>query len=300
MRISTTLFYQFGVDRMLEQQTKLSQTQQQVATGKKFLSPADDPPAAARALELSTELEKMAQYQTNIDHAKARLPLEEKILGSMVDELQRARELAIQANNGALGASDRDSIATEIGQITDNILALANTQDANGEYIFAGHQGTTEPFSHDGAGTFTYNGDQGQRQLQIGQNRAVAVTDPGDKLFMNVPATAGGIQDVFAMLYNFKTDLNANNPNINTVGDLGNAIDHIVNAQANLGPRINNLDEQSSINDTFKLQIQENLSSVQDLDYAEAVSRLNLQLVGLQASQQAFVKIQNLSLFNFL
>jgi flagellar hook-associated protein 3 FlgL len=299
MRITTAQFYQRGVDSMLDQQSKLSDTQQQVATGLKYLTPSDNPAAAARSLELNLDLGNYEQYQKNIDHADSRLGVEDSVLDSMVNQLQRVRELAIQGNNGALGADERKAIAFEARQILDEMVSLANTQDANGEYYFAGHQGQTQPVTDSGAGVFTYNGDQGQRFLKIGESRQVAINDSGEKLFFDIPASAGGTQSVFTTVYGLITDLESNNFNSSTA-DLDNAMENILQIRADLGARLNALDNERDLNDTFALHVKQNLSDIQDLDYAEAVSRLNQQLTALQASQQAFIKIQGLSLFNYL
>lgn len=91
-----------------------------------------------------------------------------------------------------------------------------------------------------------------------------------------------------------------NNTMNRTLIDLDRSLDNVVDIRTRVGSRLNAIDSQKDFNDSFKLQLQETLSNLQDLDYAEAVSRLNLQITGLQAAQQSFVKIQGLSLFNFL
>ena len=300
MRISTAWIFQQGVNAMLGTQTKLANTQQQLATGQRILKPSDDPAAATRVLELDQLIETSQQYQRNADYAETRLRLEETALGEAGDLLQRVRELAVRANNDTLSAGDRNAIAVEVRTILDGLLQLANSKDATGEYLFAGYQSGTRPFSDNGGGSFVYDGDQGVRNLQIGPTRQVAAGDAGDQVFMKVDDGAGGVTSMFNVLYDFATDLEANSPSTTTLTQLDSAIDQVSNTRASIGARLNTIDSQRNMNDAFDLLLQENRSELKDLEYTEAVSRFERQLLALQASQQSFVKIQGLSLFDYL
>lgn len=300
MRISTNQIFQQGVISMLNKQAELAKTQQQLSTGDRILSPSDDPAAATRILELNQAIDTNNQYQRNADFADARLGLEETVLTSMTDQLQRVRELAIQANNDTMTAEDRDSIAVEVEQVLDSLMQLANTQDSNGEYIFAGFQTGTEPFSHDGMGNFIYSGDQGQRLVQIGSTRQVAIGDSGSQVFMKVDDGAGGTASVFDAVYEFMADLRADNPSSTTLTRMDSAMGEISSVRSSVGSRMNAIENQRSMNDSFNLLLQENRSALADLDYAEAISRMEQQTLALQASQQVYAKVGGLSLFNYL
>lgn len=300
MRISTSQLFQQGVTNMLNKQAELAKTQQQISTGDRILSPSDDPGAATRILELNQAIETTKQYQRNADFAEARLGVEEAVLTSFNDQLQRVRELAIQANNDTLTVQDRGSIATEANQILESLMQIANTRDANGEYIFAGFQSDTEPFSHDGNGNFTYAGDQGQRLLQIGSTRKVAIGDSGSELFMKVDDGAGGKATVFDAVYDFIVDLKADAPSSTTLDRMDSAMNEVSNARSSIGARMNAIDNQRDMNESFNLLLQQNRSALADLDFAEAVSRMEQQTMALQASQQTYVQISGLSLFNYI
>jgi flagellar hook-associated protein 3 FlgL len=300
MRISTSWIFQQGVNAMLEQQTTLAKTQQQLATGKRILAPSDDPSASTRVLELDQLIDTSKQYQRNSDYAEARLSLEETVLADVGDVLQRIRELAVRANNDTLSAGDRKAIAVEVRINLDGLLQLSNSKDATGEYLFSGYRTGTQPFSDNGAGNYSYDGDQGERSLQIGPTRQVSVGDSGDNVFMKVDNGAGGIGSMFEAVYDLAVDLEANAPSATTLTRLDSAIDEVLNIRASIGARLNTIDSQRSMNDSFDLLLQENRSTLEDLDYAEAVSRFERQLLALQASQQSFVKIEGLSLFNYL
>jgi flagellar hook-associated protein 3 FlgL len=299
MRISTSQVFRQSVDAMLDKQRELTQTELQVASGKRILRPSDDPSATVRILDLKEAEQRLAQYQRNADMAVARLDQEETALTGIENLLQRVRELAVQGANDTLNAGDRQAIAAEVRQHLDSFLQLANSRDANGEYLFAGFQSLTEPFSHDGTGGFSYAGDTGQRTVKIGDSREVAVGDPGS-IFMDLPATGGGTTNIGAVLYDLAVTLEAGSGAPDALSDIDTALGEIFNTRAKIGARMNAIDDQKAANEAFDLAVTDARSSLEDLDYAEAISRFNLQLTALQAAQQSFVRIQDLSLFNFL
>ncbi|WP_305906590.1 flagellar hook-associated protein FlgL [Methylomarinum sp. Ch1-1] len=191
MRVSTAWSQQLGVNAMLEQQAKLTKTQMQLSTGVKVLTPADDPIAAARTLDLQESIDKTAQYQDNIATARARLNIEEGSLDSAENILFRAKELAIQALNAPLNENDRLSIKYEIDQLLENMVGVANTKNANGEYIFAGDLSNIQPFVWNGdANGYVYQGGVNQRTLDIASERRVADGDLGSEVFQWVPSVS--------------------------------------------------------------------------------------------------------------
>jgi len=397
MRISTFWMQQSAVNAMLDQQAQVAQTQLQVSTGRRIQSPSDDPAGAAQALSLSHADAANSQYQRNIDAANSRLGNEDQTLSSVSDLLGRVRTLALEGVNGTLGADDRKNVATEIRQRLAQLVSLANTKDANGEYIFAGNATHTQPFVQNG-GAVNYVGDQGQRSIAIAPGQTVATGDPGSDVFQNIPAGNGyfsvaasptntgtavsgattvsdiaqwdrgsyqirftapdayevvdgsnavvssgsytsgdtisfrgveigftgtpdagdsysvapsGSKDIFSTLSDIADALEAPNftPHDNAVmtetlgrsiQNLDQASDRIVDVRARIGARINTADDQQNLNASVGVDLKSALSKVQDTDYASAVSTLNLQMTGLQAAQAAYVKVQGLSLFNFL
>jgi len=299
MRISTSQIFRQGVDAMLQNQRELSRTELQVASGKRILSPSDDPSASARVLDLQESQQRLTQYQRNADVAIAKLNQEETALSAIGDTLQRVRELAVQGANDVLGVDERRAIAVEVRQHIENFMQLANSQDANGEFLFSGFKSKTQPFTHDGVGGFTYHGDDGQRLLKIGDSREVAIGDPGS-VFMDFPAAGGGLTNIGEVMHDLATNLEAGNGYPQALTDIDSALSSLLSTRSKVGARMNAVDDQRAANEAFDLAAAEVRSTLEDLDYAEAISRFNQQLTALQASQQSFIKIQDLSLFNFL
>lgn len=191
MRISTGQIFQNSLNALLDQQSRLMHTQQQIATGKRILSPADDPAGSAMLLGINQTLQLNQQYQGNITSARNQLSQTESTLGSVNNVLDRIRELALQANNATQSAADRRMIAVEMRQNLDALMDLSNTQNGNGEYLFAGYQGLTRPFSADPQQGYVYHGDSGQRFVQIGASRQVAVGYAGSEVFQAIPQGNG-------------------------------------------------------------------------------------------------------------
>lgn len=294
---------------MLDQQSRLNQTQMQLSTGKKILAPSDDPAAATRIIDLNQSIKQTEQYQGNIDAARQRLSLENGVLQNATDILQRVNELGIQGLNATNSPDDRRAIAVEMEELNQQLIGLANTRNANGEYLFSGFKSATQPFSKDtiNAGAYSYAGDTNSRPIQIGSDRQIADGDPGINVFGiptgPLPATVpapGSITNIFEAIDKFATDLKSNTRNPASLDDISKSLNRILTAQSSVGTRLNALDNQEGNNADFVLDMKTVLSATEDLDYAEAISRFNLQTVSLQAAQQAFTQVKKLSLFNYL
>jgi flagellar hook-associated protein 3 FlgL len=190
MRISTSQIYTIASLGMGKAQAAVAKTEEQMASGKRVLSPADDPVAATNILKLNQELARTEQYKKNIDIADNSLSLEESTLKTVVELMQRIGELAVKAGNTAvLTASDYKSIAAEVDTRIEELLGLQNTRNSSGQYIFAGFQGSEAPFVSNGGGNFSYLGDEGQLFLQASATMNVAVSDSGKRLFVDIPSS---------------------------------------------------------------------------------------------------------------
>ncbi|WP_347506064.1 flagellar hook-associated protein 3 [Pseudomonas anguilliseptica] len=186
MRISSIQAFNNGVSGLGRNYSNVIRTQEQISSGNRILTPADDPVASVRLLQLEQQQAVLGQYKENLTAAKNSLTQEETTITSVVNVLQRIRELAVQAGGGALSAEDRKSIAKELSEREGELLNLMNSRNARGEYLFSGFLGKTEPFLRNPDGTFSYQGDEGQRSLQVAGSSNVAINDNGKRLFEDV------------------------------------------------------------------------------------------------------------------
>lgn len=299
MRITTSLSQQLAVKAITDQQGRLSKTQLQLASGLKIMTPSDNPADSARILDLNQSIASTEQFSSNINVAQSRLSLEDVTLENATNGLQRLRQLAVQGANATLNASDRAGIQSEAREILDELLGLSNSRNANGEYLFSGFRTNTQSFSGTSTtspGGFGYNGDSNQRLLQVGSARHIADGDNGLSVFGD-PAAGNSVFDVVAQ---FADNMGANTPDTLDIAAIDVAMQRIDSVRSTIGARLNTLDQQKGLNEGIVLDNRDTLSAIQDLDYAEAISRLNLQSTVLQAAQQAYVRVQGLSLFNHL
>lgn len=412
MRISTMQSFNTGLRSLLDNSMQVKDTQQQISTGRRVLTPADDPVASTRILQLQQDLSLRQQYQKNITAALNRQNLEDATLNGVTENVARIRELVIAAGNGATTLEDRSYIALEIDERLDALVDLMNTKDASNEYIFGGFKGDTLPIQARAGGGYEYKGDDGQRQLTISANTKVETGDNGKDIFIDIKAakntfepranpnnTGTGVisrglvydQEAYDAFYpediiiefndnaavdpaapNFtvkqKSDGRsldglkfvpystgetitvagisiklAGQPNAgdsfivdsspkqsltdtvqrlseglksladnpldsatltnlldDTLVNLDHAQTAVSETRSKVGGRINTLENIQGLHSDVTLVSQEILSKLQDVDFAEAVSRLSLESFLLEASQQSYAKISNLSLFNQL
>lgn len=208
MRVSSGTIFDTNVSQLNQQQSTILHTNQQVASGRRMLTPADDPASAANALEVSQADGSNSQFTTNRNAAKASTSMSEAILQSVSNLLEGVKEKAVQAGNGALSPADKQSIATELQGRFDELVALANSTDGTGNYLFSGFQGKTIPFLNTSAGV-QYMGDDGQRMVQVSSSRKMATSDSGADIFMRIKSGNG----------TFVTESSPNNTGSGAIGE---------------------------------------------------------------------------------
>lgn len=304
MRISTLQIFDTGAARMGELQTTLAKTQQQIATGRKLLTPSDDPVAAARALSITQSLSINSQYAANRVQARNALVQAESTLGGVTDVLQSVRDALVGAGNPVFGDPQRGFVATELGSRFEAILGLANTRDAQGNYVFSGFQTSTVPFVETATGA-SYQGDAGQQLVQVDANRRIAQGNPGVSIFQ------GGGQDVFQTIKDAiallqtpvatPADRAALDAGLASALDgIDRALNSVLTVRASQGTRLQEIDALDNAGNARNVQLSGALSEIQDIDFAQALTLLSRQQFTLEAAQQSFSRTASLSLFNFL
>jgi flagellar hook-associated protein 3 FlgL len=198
MRISSSQYFTLNVETMNNQQASLANMYAQISSGKALQTAADNPLGAAQAVALTAQAANLAQYSTNQSSALTSLQQEDSTLSSVTNVMQSIQALVVNAGNGTLSDTDRSALATQLQGYRSTLMTLANTTDANGNYIFAGFQGGSQPFTDNASGVgATYAGGPGQRQVQISDTRTINVADPGSAIFQSVssnestPVSAG-------------------------------------------------------------------------------------------------------------
>lgn len=402
MRISTATFYDNSAAQVAGLQSKLVKIQNQISTGKRINLPSDDPIGSAAASIAKDKMANVAAFQTVVTTAQGRIDLSSSKVQSIVDVLQRVNELSVQSRNPTYSKDQLAMIGKEVIQLGEELANIANSQDGQGNYLFAGTRNQVPPFSLSASG-YQYQGDQTNSFVRTGANEMSQTGWNGFSLFESAfsgdgavdakvgPANTGtvfvgDINETSLGAYNgtpYQIDfslnavsgkmelnvtdtststvvsgpieyvknmsLNFGNVNIqlkgdpssgdsvsvgraerisvlNVVRDLGqlldtsatksmgeimsglansmrsveSAFDSMVSNLALMGAESNSLDFRANVLSADSLALEMERSDYEDLDYAKAISDLQKQQMGLEASMQTFVKISNLSLFNFL
>jgi flagellar hook-associated protein 3 FlgL len=189
MRISTSQYFTMNVQTMDNQQSTLSTMYQQISSGQRINTAADDPLGAAEAVTLSMQSATLTQYAANQNSALTSLQTEDSTMGGVVSVMQSIQQLVGEAGGGTLTAANLTSIATQLQGDRSQLMTLANTTDSSGNYIFSGFQSGTQPFSNSASGVgAVYEGDAGQPAVQISGNRTINVSDTGSSVFQSVVA----------------------------------------------------------------------------------------------------------------
>ncbi len=395
MRVSSSVYQLQWLASIRRQQADLAATQQQVSTGKRINTAADDPAGAAQAILLQQGVDRLKNYAANAETAQRRLGLEESSLSQATEALNRVRELAIQAANGTQTRESRSAIAAEASELLTGLLNTANSQDGEGRYLFAGNQVQSRPFIL--SSTVQYTGDSGTRLQRVADARTVQEGDSGAAVFMQIPsgngtytvsgangntgtaswtsatvtsgttflpgtytvaftsastweASSAGVviasgsyapggsvnfqgatiafqgtpaagdqftvapakfQDVFKTVQDFITTLGTDtgspagrstfqNQLSSNLQNLDQSLQHLSNFRSQVGSRLATIDQQTENNADVELELKRSLSVIRDLDYATAISQLELQLTSLQAAQKAYARTQSFSLFDVL
>lgn len=390
-RISTSQIYRTGLNQILRRQAEVTHSQNQLASGKRLLSPSDDPVGAGRSLALTESLSRLDRYDRNLDVGESRLSLQESVLTLVQDSVQRIRELVLQANSAALDDEARGAIATELSAKVEELLQLSNSRDANGEYLFSGTASGTPAFTAD----FNYQGNNERRFVAASDGLQLAMTDPGSEIFADIPTGNGTFQavvndnnngsavvglgavtdfslwvpdtysvrfltpDSYEVLdssgglvasgtYESPSNITFRGINVDVSGtpaagdtfeiqpstsqsifqtvenlavglvdgnlgstartnlinrelaNLDQAINRNLTVRADIGARLNTVESYRALNSGQRIELESARSRIEDADYAETISRMQLELTSLDAAQQSFLTLRGLSLFNLL
>jgi flagellar hook-associated protein 3 FlgL len=318
------------------QQTELTQIQEKLITGKRINKPSDDPAGAFQVQLLDQNLRQIDQFKRNGDNALGQLQLQETVLSSGVDILQRTRELALQMANGTFNATQRQQAAVEVEQLMQSMQVQMQTKNSQGQFLFSGNNVTEQPFVEDAVnpGFLVYIGnidptDPNARPEASIANRTVQISfDPNDTVSPDPnknPARirlgevgsevfGAGFANEFKSTANRAVDSNIYNvmavmveqlrageaPSDDVIDDLKLGIDQIAANISSIGVRTNRIEAAADMGEDYKIALQLRRSVLEDQDLGKGITQLTLSQAALEVAQQTFVRVQQLNLFNFI
>ncbi len=305
-QISTTLKFDRAIQQMGVTQDRLSKTQMQLSTTKQVLKPSDAPDKSAEISRLKSAVGRQQSYIATMKQVQDKLSQQESALDAATDIMARLKELTVQAANDTYQAKDRKSIAIEVNELRDQLLSLSNTQDVNGNYIFSGSRVGKLAFAANEQGRVVYQGDQTVVPAGIGDQSMVDTNRSGTRPFDKIVRTDDTGKPVpvgfFESIQDLTTALQANDTKSITraVGEMTTLQDGLSNSLAAIGAAGNKVENQLNVADENLLRMKEVLSNAEDVDYTEAITKMNKDMLALEAAQSSFAKISQLNLFDYI
>jgi flagellar hook-associated protein 3 FlgL len=299
MQISTNTFFRQQSENIVDLKTQTASLEEKVATGKQVTKPSDDPVSFSAISILKARQSRIEQYQKTSQSLNQRLSTEDSVLTQVTNILTRVQELTIQAANDTYSPEDRKSIGAEITSLHDELISLANTKSADGNFLFSGYLADKQPFATKNNQT-VYSGDTGRMSLTIADDTEMEVSSSGQEVFMAVKTAGGKTKSLFEIVGAIRDKLAAGQTPISGLGDLQNASEHINGFHAITGARQARVNSNIETLASDMLATKSRMSLLEDTDIEKAITELKQKMTSLDAAQSSFVRISNLSLFNYL
>lgn len=306
MRITNNMIINNIMRNLNNNLKRMNDVNQQLSTGKKFKLPSDDPIGVSKSLKLNTDLSKIEQYKRNADDALSWMEVTESAVAEIGEVLQRARELAVDAANGTKTPDDLKKISSEIGQLKDHIIKVANTTYA-GRYIFSGYKTDQELLVDDGK----YNFDLKQGEVSVynvGVAENIEVNTVGLKIFgtgdsdYSSDASENDKSYLIDVFDKFEDALNNDDSTViqESIDKIDGCMNQLLQVRADIGAKTNRLELTKSKLESQTLTFTELLSNNEDVDMAEAIMNLNVEQNIYRASLAAGAQSIQPSLIDFL
>lgn len=291
MRISHQMLHQNSMNHVNQNMSRLNKAYNDASTGKQIHKPSDDPHGAAKAMQLKSAISGNEQYERNTGEANLLLDETDQSINSMVNVMQRVRELSVNGNNGTLNDEDRNIIATEVEELTEQLRQFANTQ-VNGNYLFNGTDSKNPPYADKNSHETANFGDVKLKAFNIADGMTLEVGVKAGDLF------GEGANGLFAKLTEAAQNLRAGEQV--TLDNLDAGVDRMLQKAAEVGARKNRVEAVENRISGSTLELKKMLSNIEDIDMAEAITKLKSEESLYQASLAASAKIIQPSLMDFL
>lgn len=296
MRVDPNLYTNVNAS-MQQTEQSLQTAMNQLSSGKRVSKPSDDPLAFAADLQSVATSASVDRYSKNADAVAGQAQLADSALNSVVAALTKALSLGVQGGDGTLTADQRSSLTQQVQGIFAEVLTQANAT-SNGVALFAGTAATSAPFAADATSPsgYTYTGNSGSNQAQVGSGLSVTVNVPGDSVFAN----ANG--DVFGSLKKMVTALQGGSAA--AIGDataaISAAIAHIGQVRVVYGNTVNQLNAENDYLSRETISLSSQQDSLVNVDFATAVTNLTQAQTAHSAVLAMAAKILPTSLLNYL
>jgi len=270
-----------------ELSVELADVQKQIATGKRLVRMSEEPWSISQVHQLREDTSVQSVFKRASDLSVTLLSQTENALNDSMNVLSRLREIAVTAANDTYSQDDLDGMVEEVDTLKERLFSLANTE-FDGRYLFAGTAYDTEPFDT----TFAYVGSANEVSIDVSKNSRVEVGFDGSDVFQ-------GAVDVFTAIDNFTTGLGIDDSTaINTaMTDFDDAFNKLGDYLTRTGGEMNLALDMKEVTESIALGLTERLSSIEDVDVAEAMTRFSLMQTQYQINLQLTSKTRGMTLF---
>ncbi len=299
-QVNTRANHSASVAQLTALSAQVDALQGQISTGKRVVSPADDPIAFTRTTALRRAEAANETGSRAIDAATRRLSTTDTALSGVSDIVLRTKELALQGANGTLSADDRASLKAEVTELAKRAASLAETRDDDGARVFGGAAADGPAYASDlvtGARVWQGGGhapgpDIGGATIATGLTGPEAFGVDDASVFATLDALAKTLAEPDAIVRAAGFD--------SVLTNLDGLVSRLADSRATAGARLARLDSENQRIAAAKLDTETGLTQLEGLDLTEAIARLQRLSTVLQAAQGSFVRVNALSLWEQL
>jgi flagellar hook-associated protein 3 FlgL len=281
-------------------QQRLDTAQTELTTGLKINNVSDDPSEIANLWQTNSELDQVQQIDTNLGQVQTEVNTAESSVSSAVTLVERAETLGAEGATDTADAATRTNLASELGSILQELVSTANTT-VQGRYIFAGDTDQTAPYSIDlsqSSPISAYQGSASTRQIQSPDGTTFSVALTAQQIFDSPDAQ----DNVFASINNLMQGL-ANNDDTainSSLTDVQTADTYLNQQLAFYGTVQDRVNDAQTFGQNYTVQLQTQLSGIQDANEAEDITNMTQAQTQLQAALQSEAQLPRTTLFDFL
>jgi flagellar hook-associated protein 3 FlgL len=289
------------VSALDQTQSNEQQLTAELSSGVRISSLSQDPVSSGQNVLLLNQMQQDDSFTQSSSLVTGQLQVADSALGSVVSQLTQAISLATSANNGTMNSSDVKSISNQISGILDEVQSLANTS-YQGQYIFAGGQTSTNPFTTSTAlspAVTTYNGDENVNYLQTPNGQKIQLNVPGDQIF-----TGRGTNSVFAALNSLVADYSSGTVNtaqaVSDTEALNTAMNYVSQQRVTVDNSITQLSAASEAVTNGKTELTTAQTNLMQADVAQVSTQLSLSETQQTALEDVISQLGSGSLFDKL
>lgn len=273
----------------------MAKAQHQVASGRAYRVPSDNPAASQRTIGEYAELGALDSYRRTADAAQGRLAAMDSAIADIVEKLTAAISTAQGARGSSVTPDARQAIADAIGGLRESVLSTVNSP-YQGSSLFSGTNVDAVAYVNTGGG-WTYQGNAETVRVEVARGRDVAQTWDGQSVLQG-----GAAADVFTVLDDLEAAIRAGDPaGMDTgVAELQAAFDRAIRAQGRLGADENGVDDAMARLSDLRVATEARRSKSEDANAAEAIAKLNQADVAYRSALGAVSTTGRLTLLDYL